>query len=32
MAQSDPLSIRFAILKVRDLHKLQLGNFVFTPA
>ena len=30
MAHSDPLFIRFAILKVHDLHKLQLGNFVFT--
>ena len=30
MAHSDPLFIRFAILKVQDLNKLQLGNFVFT--
>ena len=29
MAHSDPLFIRFAVLKVQDLHKLQLGNFVF---
>ena len=29
MAQSGPLFVRFAILKVQDLHKLQLGNFVF---
>ena len=30
MAHSDLLFIRFSILKVQDLHKLQLGNFVFT--
>ena len=30
MDHSDPLFIRFAILKVQDLHKLQLGNFFFT--
>ena len=31
MAHSDPLLfIRFAILKVQGLHKLLLGNFVFT--
>ena len=29
MAHSDPLFIRLAILKVQDLHKLQLGNLVF---
>ena len=29
MAQPDTLFIIFAILKVHDLHKLQLGNFVF---